>query len=55
LRVLREAELVVSRRDGKGVRYALAQGVELGKSHEGINLGCCSLTFTNLQPARRMT
>ena len=55
LRVLREAELVVSRRDGKAVRYSLARGVELGKSHDGINLGCCSLTFTNLQAVRRMT
>ena len=47
LRVLREAELVISRRDGKGVKYALARGVEFGQDHNGFNLGCCSLTFTN--------
>jgi ArsR family transcriptional regulator len=52
LRVLREAELVISRREGKAVRYALASGVDVGKSHDAINLGCCSLTFTNLQSGR---
>src|SRR5262249_33156063 len=43
LRVLRDAGLVVSQRDGKAVRYALASGVEMGWSGKGINLGCCSL------------
>jgi ArsR family transcriptional regulator len=52
LRVLREAELVTCRRDGKAVRYALARGVEVGKSHHAINLGCCSLKFTNLETGR---
>jgi ArsR family transcriptional regulator, nickel/cobalt-responsive transcriptional repressor len=54
LRVLREAGLVISQRDGKGVKYALARGVELGRSHNGINLGCCSLTFTNLHAGKRV-
>lgn len=45
LRVLREASLVTSYREGKGVRYALARGVDIGKTANGINLGCCSLTF----------
>jgi DNA-binding transcriptional ArsR family regulator len=45
LKVLREAGLVISRRDGKGVRYELAPGVEIGASGSGINLGCCTLTF----------
>jgi len=45
LKVLREAGLVVSRRDGKAVRYQLARGVETGPAGTGINLGCCSLTF----------
>ena len=40
LRVLRDAELVTSRRDGKGVKYALAHGVELGRSHNALDLGC---------------
>jgi ArsR family transcriptional regulator len=54
LRVLREAQLVVARRDGKAVRYALAQGVGLGKSHNALDLGCCSLTFKTLHTGRRM-
>ena len=45
LRVLRDAELVTCCRDGKAVRYALAEGVEIGSSHNAIDLGCCSLTF----------
>ena len=53
LRVLRDAELVTSCRDGKGVTYALAQGVEMGPSHNAINLGCCSLTFENLQVRKK--
>lgn len=52
LRVLREAELVVSRRDGKAVQYALAPGVEFGRNHSAINLGCCRLTFQNLESGR---
>jgi ArsR family transcriptional regulator len=48
LRVLREAQLVTAHREGKAVRYALAEGVELGRAHNGINLGCCRLTFQNL-------
>jgi len=49
LRVLRDAEIVTSCRDGKAVRYALAEGVELGSTHNGINLGCCSLKFRNVR------
>lgn len=47
LRVLRDAEIVTACRDGKAVKYALADGVEVGSSHNAINLGCCSLQFTN--------
>jgi ArsR family transcriptional regulator len=49
LRVLRDAEIVTASRDGKAVRYALAEGVELGSSHNAINLGCCSLKFAKIQ------
>src|ERR1700722_19724284 len=49
LLVLRDAELVTSCREGKGVTYALAHGVEMGPSRNAINLGCCSLTFTKPQ------
>ena len=45
LRVLREAGLVSARRVGKGVLYALAEGVGAGRSHQSLNLGCCKLTF----------
>jgi DNA-binding transcriptional ArsR family regulator len=45
LKVLRDAGLVTSSRDGKAVRYELAEGVDLGRKTNGINLGCCSLTF----------
>ncbi len=47
LRVLREAGLVVSTREGKAVRYALSRDVEI-RSRHGIDLGCCSLTFTTV-------
>jgi|SRR5581483_2902294 len=49
LRVLRDAEIVTARRDGKAVKYALADGVEVGSSHSAINLGCCSLQFKPVQ------
>jgi ArsR family transcriptional regulator, nickel/cobalt-responsive transcriptional repressor len=45
LKVLREAELVVSQRDGKAVRYQLAPRAESIRSGKAINLGCCKLSF----------
>lgn len=45
LKTLREAGLVVSVRDGKGVKYSLAPGVEMTSKAHSINLGCCSLSF----------
>jgi ArsR family transcriptional regulator len=46
LRVLRDAGLVLSTRDGKAVLYRLAEGVAVGeKSADSINLGCCQLSF----------
>ena len=53
LKVLREAGLVVSRREGKGVRYELAPGVETGAAGFGINLGCCSLNFPPKAQSRK--
>jgi ArsR family transcriptional regulator, nickel/cobalt-responsive transcriptional repressor len=53
LRVLREAEIVTSSRDGKGILYALAEGVELGSAHNAINLGCCSLKFTDIHTGKK--
>jgi DNA-binding transcriptional ArsR family regulator len=45
LRILRDAGIVISCRDGKAVRYAIAPGVDVGTSGSAINLGCCNLTF----------
>ena len=46
LRTLRESGLVVANRDGKAVLYELAPGVKKAtKSQNGIQLGCCILTF----------
>jgi DNA-binding transcriptional ArsR family regulator len=53
LRVLRDAELVTSCRDGKGVTYALADGVEMGSSRNAINLGCCCITFRKAQAGKK--
>jgi ArsR family transcriptional regulator len=53
LRVLREAELVVARREGKAVKYALAKGVGTRRSQNALDLGCCSLTFRNFQSGRQ--
>ena len=45
LRVLRDAGLVLAERDGKAVRYQVAPDVEVGRSGEAIDLGCCVLSF----------
>jgi ArsR family transcriptional regulator len=46
LRVLRDAGLVESEREGKAVRYRIAPGVESAAAGQGIDLGCCRLTFS---------
>lgn len=43
LRVLREAGLVDSQRDGKAVRYRIADDLTVDAHH--IDLGCCQLRF----------
>ena len=45
LKVLREAGLVVSERDGKAVLYSLAPDCQWSKRGKAINLGCCLLSF----------
>lgn len=46
LRVLRDAGLVESERDGKAVRYRLAERVFAdARARDSINLGCCSISF----------
>lgn len=53
LKVLREAGLVIAHREGKAVRYELARGVEIDS--KGINLGCCSLTFSTVDRRLKQT
>lgn len=45
LKVLREAELVSSERDGKSVLYRLTAAVESRRKGAGLDLGCCKLVF----------
>jgi ArsR family transcriptional regulator len=45
LKVLREAGLVLSERDGKAVTYRLAPEMESARSGKAINLGCCLISF----------
>ena len=48
LKVLREAGLVRAERDGKAVRYSLAEQVGGNRAEKAINLGCCHLTFEEI-------
>ena len=45
LRVLRDAGLVVSTRDGKSVVYSLARDVRRVRGSLAIDLGCCRVNF----------
>jgi DNA-binding transcriptional ArsR family regulator len=45
LKIMREAGLVESERDGKAVMYRLAPHVESKRSGKVINLGCCLISF----------
>lgn len=45
LKILREAGLVESQRQGKGVLYSLSPDFRGTSSGESINLGCCCLSF----------
>ena len=45
LRVLRDAGLVVTERQGKGVLYRMAPEVGGTLTGGSIDLGCCQLTF----------
>lgn len=53
LKVLRDAQLVASSRQGKQVIYRVADGVEKSfTAAEAIDLGCCKLSFAD-EPAKR--
>jgi len=45
LKILRDAGLVISERDGKAVLYRLHPNVEGKRSGKAINLGCCLISF----------
>ena len=45
LKILREAGLVTSERDGKAVLYSLAPEFQRSTRRDAINLGCCLLSF----------
>ncbi len=45
LKVLRDAELVIASRLGKGVIYSLPPGTDTRTTEKTIDLGCCCLNF----------
>ena len=45
LKVLREAGLVLSTRDGKAVLYQVAPGITGAKNEQCIDLQCCQVVF----------
>ncbi len=45
LKLLRDAGIVESERDGKSVLYRLTSSVELRRRGDIIDLGCCQLSF----------
>lgn len=47
LKVLREAGLVRSQRDGKAVLYTVTEGVRKTEAGTAINLGCCQLVMVS--------
>ena len=53
LKVLRDAGLVTTRREGKAVRYAVAPEAASPDSGKGLNLGCCQISFVQFRPAKK--
>jgi len=53
LKVLREAGLVTSRREGKTVRYAVAPDAAASDAAKGLNLGCCQISFVQFRPEKK--
>jgi len=45
LRVMRDAGIVVSERDGRAVLYRLSPDTRPVGGREGVDLGCCTLSF----------
>lgn len=45
LKVLKDAKIIRSRRDGKSVLYSLSPDVAESESADAIDLGCCLISF----------
>jgi len=52
LRVLRDAALVKTTRNGKAIRYEIAPEARSRTSPAALNLGCCEISFEGL-PQRK--
>lgn len=48
LKVLRDAGFVDSMRDGKAMLYSISPELLNANQQQGLNLGCCELSFTNV-------
>ena len=53
LKVLRDAGLVTTRREGKSVRYAVAPDAVSAEAAKGLNLGCCQISFVQFRPGKK--
>lgn len=45
LKTLRSNGIVLTKREGKSIRYSLAPDVASNRKGDGLNLGCCQLVF----------
>lgn len=45
LRILREAGIVVTRREGKSIVYSLSPAVQKDRTNPVLDFGCCTLSF----------
>lgn len=53
LKVLRDAGLVTTKREGKAVRYAVAPDAASLQAGKGLNLGCCQIFFVQFRPGKK--
>jgi ArsR family transcriptional regulator len=53
LKVLRDAGLVTTKREGKSVRYAVAPDAASQEAGKGLNLGCCQISFVQFRPGKK--
>jgi ArsR family transcriptional regulator len=53
LKVLRDAGLVTTKREGKAVRYAVAPDAASQEAGKGLNLGCCQISFVQFRPGKK--